>query len=138
MTTSRPSVLVSHELNIYAETLAGILTALRPGFDVRHVAPAHLDAAVEACTGAIVVSGRLSPAIEAHAGGWLLYYPEQANLAVVSDEGDGRRIENPQFPDILAAIDGLIARLVQWFSGRPACEGNIPTIGPILPAGADA
>jgi len=123
MTTSRPSVLVAHELNIYAETLAGILAALRPCLDVHHVAPAQLDAAVEARAGSIVVSGRLSSTIEEHAGGWLLYYPDQANVAVVGDDGAGRRIENPQFPDILAAIDELIARLARWLPGLPAC-GN--------------
>ncbi len=123
MTNSRPCVLVSHELNIYAEALVGSLAAARPCLDVHHVTDAQLDDAVEARAGSVVVSGRLSPAIETHAGGWLLYYPEQANVAVVGEEPDSRRIENPEFPDILAAIDGLIARLARWLPGLPAC-GN--------------
>ena len=118
MTNSRPCVLVSHELNIYAEALVGSLAAARPCLDVHHVTDAQLDDAVEARAGSVVVSGRLSPAIEAHAGGWLLYYPEQANVAVVGEDPDNRRIENPEFPDILSAIDALIARLSRLVQGR--------------------
>lgn len=133
MTVNSPSVLVSHELNVYAESLVSTLAAARPSLDVHRVAPAELDSAIVAQTGAIVVSSRLSPAIEAHAGGWLLYYPEHANVAIVGVDSGSRRIENPAFQDILAALDCLIARFIQRISGKLTRDDGCPPIGPVKP-----
>ena len=130
MESTQPSVLVSHDLHVYAVTLVSLLAQLRPHLNVQHVLPVELDEAVQARTGAIVVSSRLSSAVETHAGGWLLYYPEQANVAVVGEDPGSRRIENPEFPDILSAIDGLIARLARLVPGRSTSGDCSPAIVP--------
>ena len=130
MTSSQPSVLVSHDMHVYAETLVTLLVQLRPDLDIQRVPPAELDEAVQARSGAIVVSSRLSSAVETHAGGWLLYYPDHANVAIVGEETGSRRIENPTFPDVLAALDGLVARVARLVSGRSTGGGCSPAIVP--------
>jgi hypothetical protein len=106
----RSRVQVAHTLALYAEPLAVLLAERRPRFDVRRLDPAELDEAIAAAPGAIVVTDRLTPAIERHAGGWLLYYSEQENVAIAGGQGAPRRIEVPWFADTLAAIDRLVAR----------------------------
>ena len=106
---------------------------MRSSLVLRSVAPAELDSAIVAEYGAIVVSSRLSPAIEAHAGGWLLYYPEHANVAIVGEDSSSRRIENPAFPDILAALDGLIARFIQRISDKLTPDDGFEPTGPVEP-----
>jgi hypothetical protein len=93
MEPDRPHVLIAHALASYAEPLAILLAELRPGLDVRLVAPAELDAAVAADPGAVVISDWLSPAVASHAGGWLLYYPDHENVAIVGGQCAPQRIE---------------------------------------------
>ena len=115
METARPRVLIAHELASYAEPLAILLAERRPCIDVRLVAPAEIAGAVADAPAAIVVTDRLTPDVEAHAAGWLLYYPDHRNVALVGCAGDGEphRIDLPRFADVMAAIDGLLLR---WFA----------------------
>jgi len=50
--------------------------------------------------------------VEAHAGGWVLFYPypDNPNLAIVGDRRESRQIELSEVVDLYAAIDELIAR----------------------------
>ena len=118
--THRPTVVIAHELITYSSLLADALTLLRPCFDVHLVAAPDLDATItDGRAGAVVVTGELTSAVETHADGWLLYYPRQENVAVVSDVPAPRRIEIPTFDDVIAAIDGLVARHFHTFPADP-------------------
>ena len=122
--TERPTVVVAHELITYSSLLAEALTRLRPCFEVHLVAAPDLDATItEWHAVVVVVTGELTPTVETHAAGWLLYYPRQENVAVVSDAPAPRRIDIPTFDDVIEAIDGLVAR---QFSTSPACPDPDP------------
>jgi hypothetical protein len=95
----RPTVVIAHELVTYSSLLADALARLRPCFDVHHVPALDLDATItEKHAGAVVVTSELTHAVETHAAGWLLYYPRQENVAVVSGAPAPRRIEIPPSP----------------------------------------
>jgi len=98
-------VLVSHALTAYASSLAGVLRHIRPQLDVRVVAPGDLECALSMLPGAVVVSDVISPAIRQKSSGWILYYPDQQNLAVAKVDGDERAMENPSLDDVLLALD---------------------------------
>jgi hypothetical protein len=110
MELDRPRVLIAHALMVYAESLAVLLAERRPCLAIRLLAPAELEAAVAAAPGAVVVTDRLTQAVEAHASGWLLYYPDRENVSIDGGQDPPRRIEVPRFAEILRAIDGLVAR----------------------------
>jgi hypothetical protein len=95
-------VIIAHSLATYASTLAGILRETRPAFIIEHVEPSELD---ERVTGALVISDNLSPAVRAKAGTAILFYPDQANVAVILNAGKARAIVDPAWDDLLAAID---------------------------------
>jgi hypothetical protein len=105
-----PCVLITHALTSYAESLARVVAELRPCLDVRLLRAADLDAELAAHTGAIVVTDRLTPAIETHSSAWLLYYPDRQNIAIAGGRGSARVLEAPSFSEILATIDDLVAR----------------------------
>ncbi len=129
MPASPTRVLVSHELTTYAEALATFLAHCCPDIQVRCPTPLDLEAAVLAAPGAIAVADRLTPAITAHAAGWLLFYPAPSheNVAILGgqDGGESERIEEPVFANIVAAIDRL--------AGRPQRLGSAPQLATPAP-----
>jgi hypothetical protein len=105
-----PLVLVAHEPTSYRETLAEILPELRPRLRVRLVEPDDLDATAARLRPAVVVCGRLSAAVRAHAGAWVLLYPDGEDRAAVGGVPEPYRLEHPKLADVLAAIDSAVAR----------------------------
>ena len=105
MDTSHLHVLISHALATYASALSGLLRHVRPHLDVRVVLPADLESELAKRPGAVVVSDVISPAIKRHSGGWILYYPDQQNLAIAEVGGFQRTLENPSLDDVLLFLD---------------------------------
>ena len=110
-------VFIAHSMALYASTLANALMELRPGFDVRHVAVDELDAVVGSAPGALVICDRLTADIETRAGAYILYYPEQQNLATIAAAGAMRTILDPEWSDLLDAIDGVAAGIGSGATG---------------------
>lgn len=111
---SQPQILIAHEMTLYSESLAILLAERWRGLDIRLLDPAELEDALIAEPGAIVIASRLTPAVTTHASGWIIYYPNQENVALTGDHGSQRAIEAPRLADIIAAIDGF---LFQHFPG---------------------
>jgi hypothetical protein len=104
----RSHVLIAHRLSVYAESLAAVLAALRPDLDVRQIQPSDLEEATGTSDHVIVVTDELTALIKEHADGWLLYYPDQTDVAVVGGASVSLRIEHPSLPEVLAALDQLV------------------------------
>jgi len=98
-------VLITHNLTTYASALAGVLGQIRPHFHVLMVAPADLDGELVRFPDALVVSDSISPAVKGSSGGWILYYPNQENVAVVNVDGREHTVPNPVLEDVLTALD---------------------------------
>ena len=79
--------------------------ALRLG---RDLAPEALDEVVALRPTALVVCGRLTAAVRAHARAWLVLYPDGEDRAVVGVEGHERAIAHPELADVLAAADAAL------------------------------
>jgi hypothetical protein len=126
----RPLVLIAHGLSLYSETLAQLLAERWHGLDIRLLDPAELEGVLVAAPGAIVVAECLTPAIEAHASGWLLYYPNEQNVAIAGGQGARRWIESPSLADILAAIDGLIVQQFPAGLTDSSAVQDMPAPGP--------
>ena len=101
-------VLVATETRSYREALAAVLPELRPRLVVHAVEPAALDELVALRPTALVVCGRLTAAVRAHARAWLVLYPDGEDRAVVSVEGHERAIAHPELADVLAAADAAL------------------------------
>ena len=126
METPQPRILVSHQLSVYAESLVAVLAEIRPCFQITQSVPTELDDALTRAPGAVVISDRLTPTVAAQTSGWLLYYPDQANVAVVGGGSGEERIDNPDFPDILAAVDRLVAWCFPTFANPGARCASTP------------
>jgi hypothetical protein len=59
----------------------------------------------------VVICERPTPEIAAHAPAWILLYPGDANLAIVTHGGSSRQIDQPSFAALLAELDALLTRL---------------------------
>ena len=99
------NVLIAHALTTYVSTLAGFLSFERPHFRVQMVDPLDLDGALARVPGAFVVSDVLSPPARQSGAGWILYYPDQQDVAIVNIDGTEQTIENPALEDVLSALD---------------------------------
>jgi hypothetical protein len=120
MSTPQASVLVTHRLFLYAETLATVLAEWRPCLTVRQLTPDELaDALAAHPEPLVIVTDEVTPAVDQHAGGWLLYLPDDQNVMVSKSDGPPDRIERPVFADVVAAIDRLVSYAVPGWN--PAC-----------------
>ena len=103
------SILIAHSLGTYASTLAGYLKVLRPHFTIERVEIDDLDACIARIPGALVIADRISDLAQTAAAAYILYYPDQMNIAVINAHGASRTIENPAWDDVLDAIDRVVA-----------------------------
>ena len=113
-------VLVAHEPRAYRQALATVLPDLRPRLRVHLVEPANLDAAAAELRPLLVVCGRLTPAVRAHAASWVVLYPGGADWADIGGVLGERRIERPALDDLLAVIDALVAQAASPGGGTEA------------------
>lgn len=128
--SAEPRILIAHELALYGETLATLLSERWHSLDIQLLDPAELEGALIAAPGAIVVASRLTPAIMAHTSGWIIYYPDQENVALAGDQGSQRSIEVPGLADILAAIDGLLVQHFPAILTGGSAAGGAPAFEP--------
>ncbi len=105
-------VLVANEPRCYRDVVAATLGVLRPGAEVTAVEPIDIDAELSRLRPHLVVCSRLTEAVEARAGAWVLLYPEGENRAVVSVDGQRTTQPNIRFDDLLRTVD-RVALLLQ-------------------------
>jgi hypothetical protein len=79
---------VANEPRAYRETIALALSALRPQAEVLVINPDELDAEIHRRRPDVAVCSQVSPVVEASVPTWVLLYPEGANMAVVSVDGE--------------------------------------------------
>ena len=108
------SILVAHSLGTYASSLVGYLKELRPQFHIERVEIDELDARVAGTPAALVIADIVSDCAKSSAAAYILYYPDQRDIAVVSTKGPSRTIENPAWDDVLAAIDCAVAGIASY------------------------
>ena len=97
-------MLIAHELNTYASALAGMLAHVRPQFCVGLVPVSELPSEMARFPTALVVSDRIA-AVDRSDVGWILYYPEHRDVAIVRLGATERTIDSPDLDDVLAALD---------------------------------
>jgi hypothetical protein len=109
--TDRPCVLVALPLRGERELLAEGLARKRPAYEVRPVAPEALATALEAGSPPIAICGDEVPSsLPFRARGWIVLHPSGQNAALVGVGDAWRTLKRPGLADLLAALDGLVAR----------------------------
>ncbi len=103
-----PRVLVANEPSAYREALTATLRELRPRLLIHPVEPAELDLLVTTMRPTLVVCSRLSPAVQTHAGAWLLLYPEGEDRAVLGAGAQGQSLPSTAFDVVVAALDAVL------------------------------
>jgi hypothetical protein len=99
-----PLVLVANEPRAYRESIAMALSALRPQAEVIAIEPDDLDAEVQRRHPDVAVCSQLSPTIETSVRTWVLLYPDGANMAVISVEGESSTTGSFALDDLAAVI----------------------------------
>jgi hypothetical protein len=98
-------IVLGNNPRAYRETLAAALGVLRPQIEIVAVPPAELDAAIADQAPDFVVCSELTEAVETHALGWALLYPEGSSLCVITVRGERVSVPNVQLDTLLAIID---------------------------------
>ena len=115
-----PQVLVAHDWESARTSIAAYLAYLRPAYAVRAVGPIELEAELAGERASVVVCKVLTEAVATRARGWVVLSLDGPNEAIVGAGEDRRTLKTPDFDDIVAAIDGLLARLVPGLGIAPA------------------
>jgi hypothetical protein len=109
-------VLVANEPRSYREAHAFAIRALRPSVEVV-IGDACDDSGLELADH-LVLCSTLTDAIRDRALGWLLVYPDEADLAVSCVSGRWRLIQRVSLDDVLAVVDEasdmLASRMVDF------------------------
>ena len=103
-----PQVLVAHDWESARTSIAAYLAYLRPAYAVRAVLPSNLGAALAADPGSVVVCGDPIAARAAHARRWIVLPVEGAHDAIVGIDDDQRTLPNPEFDEMVGALDALV------------------------------
>jgi hypothetical protein len=98
-------ILVANEPRVYREVLAAVMQALRPQVEVSIAEPGDLDHAVARLDPHVVVSSRLSEAVQTRVLVWVMLYPEGESWAEVSIAGQRCTVADIELTCLLALID---------------------------------
>ncbi len=105
----RPQILVSYEWHLPRTAMTQYLAHLRPDLAFAELLPSELLEALASTPDVVVLCDVPTPAIEAHAKGWLVipFDGPHAAMAGVGDRSRCFSLEKPE--DILGALDDLVA-----------------------------
>ncbi|MDQ2682585.1 MAG: hypothetical protein M3Y37_03555 [Chloroflexota bacterium] len=120
---ARFHILVAHAAHTYASALAGVLTHVRPEFDVQLVQAADLARDMAAFPDALVISDQLDRDAAQPASGLILYYPALQDVAVVRVGECEKTLLAPDLETIIAAVDRLAER---WERSAALAEPCLP------------
>jgi hypothetical protein len=112
-------VLLANEPNVYRDVLACVLPLLRPLCRFRLIDPADVDDILTAICPALVITSRLSEAIQRSARSAIVLYPGGRDEAIVAVAGEERVVLHPHLSDLLAVLDAAIA--AEAIARSPVC-----------------
>jgi hypothetical protein len=106
---AQPHVLIANVPATYRALLARVLPQLRPRLAVRQVDPTALDELLESLHPRLVICSSLTEHVVRFAAAAIILYPEGSNEAILAIAGVNRHLVAPQFADLLAAVDAVVA-----------------------------
>jgi hypothetical protein len=102
-----PWILISSELNLHREVIQGVLHALRPDLPVLAVAPADLDSLPASSHPRLVICNDLAVVHKMQPFAWILLFPDDENLALVSIADDSRTLTGASMLELVSVIDEI-------------------------------
>jgi hypothetical protein len=100
-------VLVANELRSYRETIARVITGLRPEVEVHEVEPEDLDAKVARLRPDLVICSRVTSTVESCVPVWAELYPDHKFYSRVGRQGETTTVNDMQLPDLLKLLDHM-------------------------------
>ncbi len=105
----RPQILVSYEWHLPRTAMTQYLAHLRPDLAFAELLPSELLEALASTPDVVVLCDVPTPAIEAHAKGWLVIPYHGPRTAVAGKGRQSRSFSSEHFDDVLGALDDLVA-----------------------------
>lgn len=99
------NILVANEPRSYREAIASTLRALRPNVGVTEVEPEALDREVERLRPDLVVCSNLTTKVEELAPAWIVLYPGDNPVGMISTAGELSTITNIELNNLLSVVD---------------------------------
>jgi hypothetical protein len=115
-------MIVGTELALHREVLAGTLGHLRPGIPMHMVRPDQDDGPRPCEAPRLVIASDREMIERLQPFAWILLFPDDADLAIVSVGGNIRTIANASIEDLVAVID-------EAWPSSPHMEPAEPTRG---------
>lgn len=111
-------VLIANEPRSYREAFAEALRLMRPGAEIFEAEAGDLDREVERLRPDVVLCSNISPAVENMVESWILLYPENEPLVMVSTAGELSTVSDVDLNDIVALVD----RAAEMLDNDPAAS----------------
>ena len=109
-------ILIANEPRAYREAFAGALRLMRPNSRIIEAGAEDLDREVERFKPDVVLCSSVSATVETKARSWILLYPEDEPLAMVSTAGELSTVGDVDLEDIVALVD----RTAELIKSNPA------------------
>ena len=101
----RPLVVMANEPRAYRESIAAVISQLRPEVEITTVEPNTLDASISRFSPDMVICSKATDALKGRVRVWVELYPESAARSVVSIGGRSMEYPEIQLPDLLSIVD---------------------------------
>lgn len=98
-------VLIANEPRTYREAFAEALRFIRPGAEIVEAQAEDLDREVERFRPDVVLCSTVSPTVQNMVENWVLLYPENEPLVMISTAGELSTVSDVDLDDIIALVD---------------------------------
>lgn len=98
-------ILIANEPRAYREAFAEAIRFIRPRAEIVEAESEDLDRRVMTFRPDVVLCSNVSPVVESMAQNWVLLYPENEPLVMVSTAGELSTVSDVDLDDIVALVD---------------------------------
>jgi hypothetical protein len=98
-------ILIANEPRAYREVFASALRTIRPCAEIVEAPSEDLDGEVMRFRPDMVLCSNVTPVVESTVQNWVLLYPENEPLVMVSTAGELSTVSDVDLKDIVALVD---------------------------------
>lgn len=98
-------ILIANEPRAYREAFAGALRRIRPCAEIVEAASEDLDREVRRFRPDLVLCSHVSTVVDSTVQNWILLYPENEPLVMISTAGELSTVSDVDLEDIVALVD---------------------------------